>query len=200
MTIGGFARRIKELTPDDKIKKYMDIILDESSRLEELLSKIRLLLDIQEATHDKESIHAITDDLISSYTELAREKGIKFQFSIEEDIPDVLMDSSQISIALSCLLDNAFEATPEGKSIKLSISHENDMLKIEVIDFGKGIPEDEIDAIFDPFFTSKTRGVGLGLTIVHQIVKNHNGEIKVKSTIGKGTRFTIFIPVLGEKL
>ncbi len=198
MTIGGFAKRIKTLCEDKKILRYMEIILDESSRLEEILTKIRLLLDVQEPNFEKDNISPIIDELLERYIPLMDQKGIRFQKQIYSPLPPVIMDSSQISTAISCLLDNAIEATGRGGIISLGISHENGILKIEIMDTGKGISNDEKDSVFDPFFTSKTRGVGLGLTIVHQIVKNHGGEINIKSALGEGTRFIITLPVSGD--
>lgn len=199
MTIGGFAKRVQELTDDNKVIKYMSIILDESARLEEILRKIKLFLEVQEPSFESESIYSIVDELEEKYLPLAKEKGVGFEISIPPQLPQIEMDSSQISVAISCLLDNAFDATAEGDSIKLSISQENSILKLQVEDTGRGISQDERDLVFDPFYTSKTRGVGLGLPIVHQIVNNHGGEIKLKSNPGEGTQVSIIIPSSGGK-
>ncbi|UUZ97311.1 ATP-binding protein [Paenibacillus sp. P25] len=93
------------------------------------------------------------------------------------------------------LVKNAFEAIPEQGivSIRLSLADRDAILEIQ--DNGKGIPESELDKIFIPFYTTKDSGTGLGLSICHKIVQDHEGTIEVESELGKGTKFTITLPV-----
>jgi signal transduction histidine kinase len=72
---------------------------------------------------------------------------------------------------------------------------EKEWAKISIIDSGNGIPQDEREKIFEPFFTTKENGTGLGLSIVHKIIENHNGLIKVESELGRGSTFTVYLPV-----
>jgi signal transduction histidine kinase len=104
------------------------------------------------------------------------------------------MDRHQIRRALYHLFTNAIDAMPEGGTLTVAASQEKEALVISVQDTGCGIPKEVVDSIYDPFFTSKTKGAGLGLTMVHQIIMNHRGEIKIRSEVDKGTIATIRLP------
>jgi two-component system sporulation sensor kinase A len=104
------------------------------------------------------------------------------------------MDSSQLVAALSNIMENALESMPHGGKLTLEAKQVPDQVLIRITDSGWGISEKNLDSVYDPFVTSKTKGAGLGLTMVHQIVMNHNGEIKTQSQEGKGTTVTIRLP------
>jgi two-component system sensor histidine kinase HydH len=99
---------------------------------------------------------------------------------------------------LQCMLNlflNAIEAMPEGGLLRIGIFvHEDERVDIEITDTGRGIDAESLHRIFDPYFTTKTTGTGLGLAIVHKIIEAHHGRIRVRSTPGKGTTFTISVP------
>lgn len=86
---------------------------------------------------------------------------------------------------------------PDGGEIQVKSYRDNDYLKIEVSDAGQGIEEKLLSKIFDPFFTTKPKGTGLGLSMVHKIIEAHDGRIGVSSKIGKGTTFTLTLPLKG---
>jgi signal transduction histidine kinase len=96
------------------------------------------------------------------------------------------------------VLWNAIEAMPEGGTLTVNTNfdREKDRIEIHVSDTGLGIPEDEVEKIFEPFFTSKAdgKGVGLGLSVAYGIIRQHQGEIHINSKVGEGTRFTIQLP------
>jgi signal transduction histidine kinase len=104
------------------------------------------------------------------------------------------MDRRQIRTALLHLFSNAIDAMPKGGMLTVAATEEQGALVIAVRDTGCGIPKAALDSIYDPFFTSKTKGAGLGLTMVHQILMNHRGEIKISSQIDKGTIATVRLP------
>ncbi len=97
-------------------------------------------------------------------------------------------------MALSHLVRNAIEATPQGGSITLTTSREGEQARLELQDTGKGMPPEVAEQVFTPFYTSKIGGTGLGLVFVHQIVEEHRGTIKIESEVGRGTRVLITLP------
>jgi signal transduction histidine kinase len=109
----------------------------------------------------------------------------------------VLADSDHITQVLLNLLLNACQSMTEGGTLTLKLCPKGDMVELSVQDTGTGIPEDQIAKIFDPFFTTKAvgEGTGLGLTVVHGIIQEHNGTIRVNSIPGQGTTFIISLPV-----
>ena len=90
---------------------------------------------------------------------------------------------------------NAIEAMGEGGNLTISAYVDEKVLKLKISDTGKGIPENEIGSIFDPYYTTKSSGTGLGLAIVHKIIEACEGQISVQSKLGSGTDFSLKIPV-----
>jgi len=118
----------------------------------------------------------------------------------EDNLPSIPVDREQIKQVFLNVLLNAIEATGEGGCVSVDIrmfSRKNgeNFLQIEVRDTGRGIPEEHLDNVFTPFFTTKDKGSGLGLSISHQIVREHGGTISVESRIGEGSSFFINFPI-----
>jgi two-component system sensor histidine kinase HydH len=120
------------------------------------------------------------------------------------DLSKIPLDANRITQAVLNLLLNSLQAVQTGGHIELGAEMDpsDSCLKIWVEDNGPGIPSDEIEKVFDPFFTTREKGTGLGLAIVHKIVENHSGEINLQSPpVGKtrGCRFTIAIPIKSHR-
>ena len=114
----------------------------------------------------------------------------------ERGLPLARADRDQLSQAFLNLLINSLEAMGEGGKIRVGISREGpDSFKVSIGDTGKGIPGEDLEKVFEPFFSTKRKGTGLGLAIVHQIVESHGGDIQVKSKEGEGTAFQIILPI-----
>jgi signal transduction histidine kinase len=196
-TIGGFAHRIKrELKDDRKLQKYIDIILDESSRLEKLVTQVREFAQVQSADLDSDDIRKVVDEVMGRFQPLAERQGVRVIIDVDRDTPLIQMDSPQMVTALSNIVENALESMPKGGTMALKVTQAKGHVLINVRDTGCGIPKEQLESIYDPFVTSKTRGAGLGLTMVHQIITNHHGEIKIRAQQGKGTLVTIRLPVM----
>ncbi|MBQ3921858.1 MAG: response regulator [Spirochaetales bacterium] len=140
-----------------------------------------------------------------------RNSQIECEYDIEENIPNVEADENQINQVISHLIDNAVHAMDGQGIIKISISRRmseqyrsnvpdnNEYIQIDITDTGCGIPKENIDKIFDPYFTTKTDGSGLGLAISYSIIKKHGGHLFVHSIIGVGTTLTIVLPISKKK-
>ena len=199
MTIGGFAHRIKrELNHNYKYQKYIDIILEESGRLEKLVREVRDFSEIQSASLQLDTIEPAIHEVLQIFEPLAENRHVELSVEIANDLPRINMDSSQLVIAMSNIMENALEAMPKGGNLTLLATRDDQHLSVSFRDTGVGIDPEQLDAIYDPFVTSKTRGAGLGLTMVYQIVMNHYGEIKISSALDKGTDVTIQLPIPTE--
>jgi len=199
MTIGGFAHRIKrELNHNFKLQKYIDIILDESGRLERLVREVRDFSEIQSASLLLDTIEPAIHEVRQIFEPLAGNRHVKLSVEIADDLPQINMDASQLVIAMSNIMENALESMPKGGNLTLQATRDDRYLLVSFRDTGLGIDPEQLDAIYDPFVTSKTRGAGLGLTMVYQIVMNHHGEIKISSELDKGTDVTIQLPLPTE--
>ena len=199
MTIGGFVHRMKRELPENyKVQKYIDIILDESGRLERLVREVHEFLDIQSASLVLAKVEPAIHAALQIFEPLARNRKVDLLVAIPEDLPSLYLDSSQLVIAISNIMENALEAMPAGGTLSLTIKRDDRYLSISFKDTGVGIDPQQLDAVYDPFVTSKTRGAGLGLTMVYQIVMNHHGEIKINSELNKGTVVTVQLPLPTE--
>ncbi len=121
------------------------------------------------------------------------------QEELADFLPPVLMDAKQMRQALLNIIKNSFEAMPAGGKLTVSTSHKDGRVEIAIADTGRGIPEENLDLIFTPFFSTKHGGTGLGLSITSHIIQEHEGSINVKSYVDLGTVFTISLPVLAAE-
>jgi signal transduction histidine kinase len=196
MTIGGFAQRIKrELSDNHKLTNYVNIIIEETARLEHLVRQVREFADVQTANLTPEKVTYPLREALKRFEPLAQNLGVKITTAIDRDLPPTKLDPGQMVIALSNVLENALESMPHGGTLTIKAERNDNYIAIKIEDTGCGIEPEQLDAIYDPFVTSKTRGAGLGLTMVHQVVMNHHGEINMSSQLNKGTRVTIRLPV-----
>jgi len=195
-TIGGFARRIKKiLKRDPEVDKYLNVILEESERLESLVRQVHEYTSVLAATLAMDDIRATLHEVVNKFEPIARQQGVSLVTKIDESLPLTRMASAQIMTALSNIMENALEAMPNGGELVLEAKQRNNQLFIKILDTGYGIRQEYLNSVYDPFFSSKTHGAGLGLAMVYQIVKNHDGEITIQSQEGKGTSVTIQLPV-----
>jgi signal transduction histidine kinase len=123
---------------------------------------------------------------------------------VDENLPKVRADREAISQALSNLLDNAVKYSGEARTVNVRAFVRDGWLSMAVEDFGVGIPAEEMDRVFDRFYrggdalTRSVKGSGLGLTLVKQVVEAHGGEVQAKSAPGRGSTFTIRLPIRAE--
>jgi signal transduction histidine kinase len=195
MTIGGFAQRIKNEQSEGKLLKYAEIIMEETARLENLVKQIHEFLDVQSASLREEGVASVIDEALRKIEPRADAQGVKIIRDVRVEGLVLLLDSAQIITALYNVLENAVESMPNGGTLTFTAQRERSHLLVTVKDTGCGIPKERLDSIYDPFVTSKTRGAGLGLTMVHQIIMNHRGEIKITSEANKGTTASIRVPL-----
>ncbi|MDP3297579.1 MAG: ATP-binding protein [Thermodesulfovibrionia bacterium] len=124
-------------------------------------------------------------------------KAIKVLRDFDNNLPMIMADQMQLQQIFLNLLLNAVDAMPNGGTLAIKTSHDlaKNSIQVEIADTGKGIRKEMMDQIFQPFFTTKPKGTGMGLAITKRIVEEHGGNINVKSTLGEGTAFRIVLPV-----
>ena len=197
-SIGGFTRRMYERLPEgDLNRKYLEMVIDDVGRLESMIRQLVELKAMGVPHKDPWDVNDIIGEAIKSFEEELRDMNIEVRTELMDNPPTISVDRYKLTTAIANLIKNAIEAMgkPPGVlriSSRLSKGH----IEIVVSDTGKGIPQDKIKYIFDPFFTSKIYGPGLGLTFARRIVQEHKGTIAVESELGKGTAFTIRLPLI----
>lgn len=192
----------EEMDTADPNYQELQTISDEALRCRKIVTS---LLDFarQARPAKKESkINDIVRESIALTNKQAAFKDVAIKHELSGNIPLIEVDKDQIQQSLINLALNAIEATDSGGKIILTTRFisKDKIVEIVISDTGKGIPEEDLDHIFDPFFTSREGGTGLGLAITHGIIQQHGGTIEVKTKPGKGTTFTIRLPIdHGEK-
>ena len=197
-SIGGLARRVREnLSEKDRNKTYLDLIIQEVTRLEGMVKDLVELKTTAVSYKEKTDINALISDALNGFRENCKQERIRVNTDMPDDTPTVSADREQLKLALGSLFENAIEAMASSPSKTLTVKSdlEDDRVKIEIRDTGRGIPKEKIKNIFDPFFTSKTSGPGLGLTLASKIIQEHRGSISVESEPEQGTCVTVSLPV-----
>lgn len=196
-SIGGFARKVYSKLPDgDPNRRYMEMILDDVARLENMIKQLVALKTMAISYKEPINVNDLILEALRAFEQEFKDQDIEVKTELVDNPPLVSVDKEQIKIAISNIVKNAIEAMQERLRILKIISRISDgRFEIEVSDTGRGIPKDKIKNIFDPFFTSKIYGPGLGLTFALRIIQEHRGTISVESEVGKGTTFTIRLPI-----
>jgi len=184
----------------DEDKEFAGVMVREVDRLNRVISELLEFARPSKLKLKQTYINELLEHSIRLVHQDAKSNNIEIALSISDDLPSALLDPDRFSQALLNLYLNGIQAMNEGGvlSVKSTLG-KNGEIKIEIADTGKGIDADDVNKVFDPYFTTKSKGTGLGLAIVHKIVEAHKGEIRIQSTPGKGTVFTLLIPVKPNK-
>jgi len=145
------------------------------------------------------NINSVIQELIALIEPQAKVQNILITKKLSLDLPQIKVDAQQLHQALMNVILNSLEAMTHGGELKICTEYDrrDKMIKIDIVDTGVGIPEENLPRLFEPFFSTKPegKGTGLGLPIVYEIIDEHNGSIEVESSLGKGTIFTIKLPI-----
>jgi len=193
-SVNGFLQLMKTQYPERT--DYFDIIFSEIKRIDFVLSELLVLAKPQSVHFQEVQLHGLLEQVITLLKTNAVLSNIDLKQPFKkQDAGAILADANQMKQLFINLIKNAIEAMPEGGSIYISTEKVMNEWKITIQDEGKGMSEEDIQKIYDPFFSTKTEGTGLGLTICATILKDHHGRMDVVSELGKGTTFHIYLPV-----
>ncbi len=180
--------------PDPKMLKHISIIESEIRQANGIIDEILGFARTREFNLKPVSLNNYLEDLTMSFPFPAHVELVK-DFAPEN--PGVNIDADQLTQALRNLIKNGIEVMPErGKVYVRSEVVSPDWVRIDIEDTGQGIPKEVVEKIFAPFFTTKARGTGLGLAVVKKVTDGHKGKVEVVSTVGKGTCFKIYLPIV----
>jgi len=194
LTIQLLEQRLnRQLNPvDGQITSTVNRLRNEVSRLGTLLEQFRSLSRREKFDFQPTTLTALVGEAIEIEMPRYAEKGIQVECSFASDLPTIIVDIDKMKQVIFNLAKNAAEAMAGGGKISIKATASDDKVTLEISDTGTGIPTG-ID-IFEPFFTTKPQGIGIGLSIVQQIVRAHGGSITYNSEHGKGTTFVIALP------
>ncbi len=196
------------LKSEEKYQEYYSIIRKESERLTGLINNIldfsRIEAGRKEYDFRQTDLKELVHNTLDSYRYQIEQQGFAFEEDIAADLPPVVVDREAIARSLLNLVNNALKYSQDQKFIGVRLSRDNGAVRLEVIDHGIGIPEGEQAKIFEKFYrvgdplVHNTKGSGLGLALVRHIAQAHGGEVTVDSAPGRGSKFTISLPVRGR--
>ncbi len=195
MVIGGLARQVERTIEDGvAIRQKLQIIQSEVQRLENFLGDLRDFTRPPVPSKQEVDLNEIIKEVDELMQEQAQSQGVTLQERLDPHLPALQADPNQMKQVLLNLVKNALEAVDSGGRVTLSSGTEDRQVWFAVEDNGGGMPPEVLEKIFNPFFTTKEKGTGLGLAVIHKIVADHHGEVSVNSRPDQGTTIRVNLP------
>ncbi len=206
VSIAGFARRLHKKIPDQSREKtYIQIITKEIERLEEIVNNVLSFSRPESNKFELHDLNLLINETVALFTRELKTRAINLKVQLTPKMAAVECDGNQLKQVLINLLNNSIQAmpgTPSDYDCRISVrtscycdlKEQQEKALIEIEDNGNGIQEQVIHDIFNPFFTTKHDGTGLGLPICHRIILNHQGDIRIQNREGKGVMVSISLP------
>lgn len=186
-----------ELDPDHEVFDYVDIIRRNSTRISDLITQLLNAARPAELTLVPLSLRAVVEETVAEVRDRIELRKVTLLEKYGAPQDTVLLDVHKVKIAFTNILVNALEAMEEGEGIlEVGLEHLPAQVRLYIRDNGVGIHPENIDRLFEPYFTSKKTGMGLGLASTLNILKSHNATVNVESTVGEGTTFWVTFPLL----
>jgi two-component system nitrogen regulation sensor histidine kinase GlnL len=208
--IRGAAQLMKsELRSSEaaSLTEYLDVVMKEADRLNQVLEGILDFTRLKPRESKGHNVHSILDRVLLLNEESARQHEVVLSRQYDPSLPEILGNQDQLIQVFLNLIRNAIEAMPAGGKLTVVTRMSDQFTSVQadgkkhrlmvakVIDTGQGIRQEHLKEIFTPFFTTKDRGVGLGLALSYQIVQEHLGTIRVESVEREGTTFSVYLPL-----
>lgn len=206
--IKGAAQLLeRELAEGSDLLEYTRVMIRETERIDRIIRELLELASPRGLKLSPVNLHRVLGDILLLQKQAVAGKEIFFVTHFDPSIPDIMADGEMLARLFLNLIRNALDAMAESGRLTVTSrvlseyrlaknERQSRMVAIEVGDDGPGIPPEDLENIWTPFFSSKSTGTGLGLTICHKIVAEHRGMIKVESDPGRGTKFTVLLPLV----
>lgn len=198
----GLHRLKREFRPtrdEEKYSHFIELMRAEVQRLNSIVEEFLSLARPLEIKREAVRIDALLQEMAALTEDDARAARVQIRVVVPHGLPTAGVDRNYLKQVLLNLVLNGIQSMPRGGSLTLEAKAAGGTMDVIVADTGEGIPKEILPRIFEPYFTTKTRGVGLGMTIARRIVEAHGGTLTVDSTVGQGTRFRITIPITRQE-
>jgi len=187
-----FLNMIFKGSIDEKVKRHMDIMQTEIDASDKIISDVLGFARTRPPSLTESEINSVVAEILSSVN---IPKTIKVKTNLGENLPKVNVDIAQVKQVFSNLISNAIEAMPKGGELQVTTSQTDTFISIAFKDTGVGIPKENISKLFEPLFSTKTKGLGLGLAACQNIISAHQGKIEFESKENQGATFTVTLPI-----
>ena len=196
----GLQRLKREFLPPDESKReeyisFTELILKEVRRVNGIIEQFLTLSRPFQLTLKESSLQDLLNHLVTLFREEASSLGITLEAEIPPDLPLIKIDPEKLTQALINIMKNGMQAMGQGGTLRVETKSLKDRVEVTISDSGSGIPPDRMEKIFNYYYTTKEKGVGLGLPIAHRIIEAHEGHLKIESRVGVGTKVTMTLPV-----
>ena len=199
VAIGGFSKIVqRKFQEDDPSYKKLDIVLQETERLEHMVKEMLDFSRPLKLDRSEEDLNNVVESGLVVAARMAEDRKIAVELHLDRALPLIPLDTLRMEQVVINLLNNAIQASPEGEKVVVNTLRIGDYAAIEVIDCGCGIPIEQRENIFTPFFSTKKEGTGLGLAIVKKIVETHNGRLEFLDNPQGGIIFRVLLPMTRE--
>jgi signal transduction histidine kinase len=177
-----------------RLENYLGVAKGEINRLDYIITQFLHAIRPTAPQMKPAALNETVEKTIELLRPELENRGINLKIKLARHLPLLEMDATQIQQVLVNLMKNAMQAMTKGGTLTLQTGENAEAVWFSVADTGGGIPQEQINRIFEPFYTTKKKGTGLGLMIVQRIVRGHGGHIEVESQVGRGTTFRIWLP------
>ncbi len=189
-------RELQQLKTKDRapMQELVDVARREVERLDQIITQFLRALRPSQPAFERAGLRELLDQTLQFLKHEIKDRDVLVEVEAPEDLPTALLDRAQIKQAFFNIIRNAIQAMSNGGLLKISLSSTDRFVVVSFKDTGPGIPPEALGTIFEPYFTTKAEGSGLGLMIVQRIIRDHGGEIEVRSEPKSGTTFTLYLP------
>jgi signal transduction histidine kinase len=196
----GLQRLKREFSPPDETKKeeyisFVELMLKEIRRVNEIIEQFLTLSRPFQLNLRESSLQDLLKNLITLFQEEVSSLGITLQTEIPSELPPIKMDPEKLTQAFINIMKNGMQAMGQGGTLRIETISLKEGVEIIISDSGSGIPPEQMEKIFNYYYTTKEKGVGLGLPIAHRIIEAHGGQLKIESRFGSGTKVTVMLPL-----
>jgi len=200
----GLQRLKREFPPQEESKKeeylsFTELIFKEIRRVNEIIEQFLTLSRPSQLNMKLSSLQDLLKNLGTLLQEEASSQGIQIQAETNSDLPLIKMDNEKLTQAFLNIMKNGMQAMEQGGVLHIETQSFKDRVEVSFSDSGSGIPPEQMEKIFNYYYTTKEKGVGLGLPIAHRIIEAHGGQLKVESQVGFGTKVTVLLPVISKQ-
>jgi two-component system, sporulation sensor kinase E len=182
-----------------KLEQYLGVAKGEINRLDYIVTQFLQAIRPAPLQLKNVSLNEVAERTLDLLRPELENRGIAIKVKLARQVPTPPLDPTQMQQALVNLVKNAMQAMTRGGTLTLQTGETSEAVWVSVADTGGGIPQEQINRIFEPFYTTKKKGTGLGLMIVQRILRAHNGRIELDSHVGQGTTFRLWLPLHEKK-
>jgi PAS domain S-box-containing protein len=175
--------------------KYLEVINEEIERLNGIVVDFLFAVRPMDTNMKRMDVHKVIEELVDFVRYELEQAGVRIEKKLKTGLPRLDIDQKYLKQALLNIVKNGQAAMPHGGTLTIATREEEGYVHIDIADTGVGIDEEKVAKIFEPYYTTKETGSGLGLTVAYKVINEHGGEISVKSKEGKGTTFTFSLPI-----